>query len=116
VSGEPAASREECLALLADRLGATVVAEYLTGAAVIALPYCLTNTAAAALSLPPTGPLVIDGTAHLQTVDARATQALGRRLAGRDVYLAGLPATFIHALTEALSAAESTPSESRAAA
>lgn len=113
MNGGPAPSREACLALLADRLGATVVAEYLTGAAVIALPYSLTNAAAAALSLPPTGPLVIDGTAHLQTGDTRAAHTLGRRLAGRDVYLAGLPATFIHALTEALSAAESTtPTES----
>lgn len=117
MSGEPEPSREACLALLGRELGAIPVADlYLTGAAVIALPYCLTNTAVADISLPPSGPLVIDGTAFLHTVDARAAHTLGHRLAGRDVWLVGLPQRFQTELVEALEAAESTPSEARAAA
>jgi hypothetical protein len=97
---------QEAVALLADRLGAQVIAEYPSNACVVALPPTLTNTGAEKLSFPPRLPIVLDGSAHLQTVDTRAATILARRLAKREVYTVSLPPTFQVALAAAFTKEE----------
>jgi hypothetical protein len=108
VNARLAAGRVECVALLADRLGAQVISEYPSNACVVALPPTLTNTSAEKLSLPPRLPIVLDGSAHLQTVDTRAATILARRLAKREVHTLSLPPEFQAALAAAFTKEEAT--------
>ena len=94
--------------LLEDQLGATVIAEYPSNAAVIALPRCLTDELAKEISIPPGMlPILLDGW-RMRTWGARAPGRLAKRIAGRDAYTVNLPAAFQDALAAAVAAAENT--------